>query len=461
MQNAFNARPCLNPIKGFSMSINKLSIKVTANAKTLSSFSGLHLFSDLISKFELHSLVGTYLPRKQRDRGFSSFQKLYSGVLGFIAGAECLDDFDWLGHDPLFKDMTGSPSSVTMGKFLRLFSVRQIEQIRNLLPSLAFKMRLWLQPDLYKIVFKMDGTLHEQYGEKMEGVEWNYKNFKGLSSQNLFDDKGLCYGFALRNGAAHSSVGAVEMMENAFKVVPKSIQKFYVADAAYANENVYNCLLNNNVNFCICLPEIVWGSLLKNYGNKITWHKTRIRFFDSNKCEVGDIVYPKKGLSMGRKFLRVVFIRTINKKAEPGENPYRVYAIVTNMSNAEMTNENVVQFYRKRAQVENNIKDLKNGMDFHHFPCQSLKANHVWGLMGIIAYNLMRMVSFTIYPRTGCFIRTTRRRLVTLAGEIIKHARSIEIRMMDYLAKEVNRLKMILCRLSFLDREDRLNPLLN
>lgn len=59
----------------------------------------------------------------------------------------------------------------------------------------------------------MDGTIHQQYGKKMEGVEWSYKNIEGLSSQNLFDDKGLCYGFALRNGAAHSSVGAVEMME--------------------------------------------------------------------------------------------------------------------------------------------------------------------------------------------------------------------------------------------------------
>ena len=131
------------------------------------------------------------------------------------------------------------------------------------------------------------------------------------------------------------------------------------------------------------------------------------------------------------------------------------------MSESEMTNEQVIRFYRKRSQVENNIKDLKNGMDFYHFPCQSLKANNVWGLLGIIAYNLMRLTSFTLFPQTGCFIKTTRRRLVTLSGEVIKHARSIEIRMMDFLSKEVNKLKMILCRLSFLDREDRLNPLLN
>jgi hypothetical protein len=228
--------------KNFAIFMKKLSIKVTNNAKTLSSYSGLHLFSDLISKFEIQSLIGPILPRKDRKRGFSSFQKLYSGILGFIAGAECIDDFDDLGQDPLFQELTESPSSITIGKFLRLFTTKQIEEIRNKLPIIAFKMRIWLQPSLYKIVFKMDGTIHEQFGKKMEGVEFSYKKINGLSSQNLFDDKGLCYGFALRNGAAHSSVGGVEMMETAFKVVSKSIQKYFVADSAYASTNIYNTL---------------------------------------------------------------------------------------------------------------------------------------------------------------------------------------------------------------------------
>lgn len=424
--------------------MRRLSIKITSNAKTLSSYSGLHLFSGLIEKFEIQSLIGPLMPKKKRDRGLTGFEKFYAGILAFIAGAECLDDLDSLAHDPLFNELTLGPASTTMGKYLRLFEFKQIQGIRNKLPTLAFKMRLWLQPNVYKIVFRMDGTLHQQYGEKMEGVEWNYKKFRSLSSQNLFDDKGLCYGFALRNGATHSSVGAIEMMENAFKVVSKSIQKFFVADSAYANEDIYNSLLNHDVNFAICLPEIVWGPLLKNYGNKITWHKTDIKFFKSNKCEIGDVIYPKKGLSMGRKFLRVVFIRAKKKDVSPGDNhPYDYYAIVTNMSNSEMTNEKIIQLYRKRAQVENNIKDLKNGLDFHHFPCQSIKANHAWGLMGIFAYNLMRLASFSI-SRDGCFVNTVRRKIVTIACEVIKHARSIELRMMDYFAKEVNRLSMIL-----------------
>lgn len=113
------------------------------------------------------------------------------------------------------------------------------------------------------------------------------------------------------------------------------------------------------------------------------------------------------------------------------------------MSNSEMTNEKIIQFYRKRAQVENNIKDLKNGMDFHHFPCQSLKANHVWGLMGIIAYNLMRLASFTI-SKDGCFLETVRKRIVIKACEVIKHARSIELRMMNHIFYKVAQMKLIL-----------------
>jgi hypothetical protein len=96
-------------------------------------------------------------------------------------------------------------------------------------------------------------------------------------------------------------------------------------------------------------------------------------------------------------------------------------------------------------------------MDFYHFPCRSLLANNVWGITGIIAYNLMRLVSFTI-SKNGCFVYTVRRKVVLIAGEFIKSARYLEIRLMDYLLKEVEHLKMILCRLYFEIDKNRLRP---
>ncbi len=263
-----------------------------------------------------------------------------------------------------------------------------------------------------------------------------------------------------KSGGTHSgnSAGAIEMLENTFKVVPKDVKKFLVADSGYANLDMYNHLIVKKANFAICLGELAWGSLLKKYGNKISWKKTRLKFFDSQKCELGTCLYPLKGLVEKRSHLRVVFIRARKKKMESGDNhPYHYYAIVTDMSSAEMNDEHIIRFYRKRAIVENNIKDLKQGMDFYHFPCRSLIANNAWGLMGIMAYNLVRLVSFTI-SKNGCFVDTVRRKIVLIAGEFIKSARCLEIRLMDYLLREVEHIKMILCRLYFEIDKDRLRP---
>jgi hypothetical protein len=183
-----------------------------------------------------------------------------------------------------------------------------------------------------------------------------------------------------------------------------------------------------------------------------------MKFFDSQKCELGTCLYPLKGLAEKRSHLRVVFIRAKKTKIESGDNhPYHYYAIATDLTSAEMNDEHVIRFYRKRAIVENNIKDLKQGMDFYHFPCQKVQANNVWGLMGVIAYNLMRTVSFTV-SKNGCFVDTVRRKVVMMAGEFIKSARYLEIRLMDYLLKEVEKLRMILCGLFFEIDKDRLRP---
>jgi hypothetical protein len=127
------------------------------------------------------------------------------------------------------------------------------------------------------------------------------------------------------------------------------------------------------------------------------------------------------------------------------------------MSESEMSDERIIKFYRRRSQVENNIKDIKNGLDFHHFPCMNLKANNVWGLIGVIAYNLMRFASFAVVAERGCFVETTRKRIVAIAGEVIIHARSIEIRMMNYVYQEVCRVKAIMNSVKTVDA-NRLRP---
>ena len=81
----------------------------------------------------------------------------------------------------------------------------------------------------------------------------------------------------------------------------------------------------------------------------------------------------------------------------------------------------------------------------------------MWGLIGVIAYNLMRYASFAVVPDKGCFIETTRKRIVAIAGEVITSARYIEIRMMNYIHKEVIRVKQMMNSVSTVDA-NRLRP---
>jgi hypothetical protein len=91
-------------------------------------------------------------------------------------------------------------------------------------------------------------------------------------------------------------------------------------------------------------------------------------------------------------------------------------------------------------------------MDFHHFPTGKLKANNIWGVAGIIAYT-----SFQVAGECGCFLKTTRRKIILIAGEIITHARSIEIRLMNYIHEEVCRIKAMINFVSTTDA-NRLRP---
>jgi hypothetical protein len=66
--------------KHFSM---KLSINFTSNAKSLSSFSGLKLFSDQYDRFEIKKIFSPYLPKLKKIQKLSSSDKFFSGVFVF------------------------------------------------------------------------------------------------------------------------------------------------------------------------------------------------------------------------------------------------------------------------------------------------------------------------------------------------------------------------------------------
>ena len=65
-------------------------------------------------------------------------------------------------------------------------------------------------------------------------------------------------------------------------------------------------------------------------------------------------------------------------------------------------------------------------------------------MIAIYAYNLMRFSAHKLYRNRGCFLKTTRRRMVYIASELRRGQRKIKLRFTNHMYQEVKRLEMMI-----------------
>jgi hypothetical protein len=163
------------------------------------------------------------------------------------------------------------------------------------------------------------------------------------------------------------------------------MERYFRADSGYGKYQVFSALKAAGVKYTIVLKENIGRYVRKKNKDDLVWTKTTVEFFNSNQCEMAMGIYPLENLGN----LRVVFIRKRKSESEikiqldlfkdrnPEEDDYEYYSIITNIECSEMNGEEIIEFYRGRANCENFIKEQKHNFDFLHFPCKKLEANQV------------------------------------------------------------------------------------
>ncbi len=424
------------------------NIVIESTCEVFSSNSGIFLLEELWKSLRLDRKFRQLLPKKKKQRGILQIDKLKALVFSFALGNDSLSDIDDLRDDQLFQEaIGGQTSSTSMGDFLRSFDKRNVERLQDKLLESVIELRFSLYPDDQKFVIAMDSTPHEHYSKKMEGLAWNYKNMWCLDSQNAYDQYGFSYLFDLRPGNTFSANDSEYWIDKIFSKIPSGAARWFRADSAYGKNVVFETLKNKNVNYAIALKGNIGRYVRKKNRNLLKWKKTKLQFFDSKECEVGMGIYPLKNLGN----LRVVFIRAPKQNIQLDlledliEDGYVYYSIITNVSQFDLSDEGVIDFYRGRATAENFIKEQKYGYDFLNFPCQRLRSNQVFGLAGSIAHNLMRALSFMMEQKTvsrrgkdgklkkiqqsGYYAKTIRKKLIHIAGKVACSARKVKLRL--------------------------------
>lgn len=346
----------------------------------------------------------------------------------------------------------------TMGDFLRDFEEEHLESLNRYLASMSYRIRKQMMsvlPMEHKPKeaphLSIDTTPHEQCGEKMEGVAWNYDNKWCLDSQVIFDELGLCYGMQLRPGNTKSGVNSRELIENAFSPWSQTDEKSLSADAAYCNQEVIRTCLERRIHFTITANEATtgWRGHLDEINNWREWQysgderkKADAKKRALPKIEVGSFLWAPGWAQNIR--LTIVVKRTWVQEEQMtlfGDGHWEYYGVVCGMPLLRFSLQQVIEHHNKRGNAENFIREEKYAYDLKHFPCLKLSANHAYGLLAMVAHNILRWVAIIERPHKPHFAKKLRRRFIFIPGKVVQHARQLCMKIPERFYKEVMRLR--------------------
>jgi hypothetical protein len=204
----------------------------------LTASAGLGPLIDFFIASPQYEKLKECLPERKSNASYATEHFALSLLSGFWYGHDSLDDLEEFEGDPSVEEkLEGLPSARAMGDWLRDFSEANREELNRFLTRQALSCRKQLARD-EPITIDMDSTAHEQSGQKMEGLEFNYDGKWCLDSLVAFDELGLSYGMDLRPGATFSAQGAPQMIERIFSNFAHREEKHFRADSAFCNEEV-------------------------------------------------------------------------------------------------------------------------------------------------------------------------------------------------------------------------------
>lgn len=421
------------------------TVKYDETEVRLSGSAGLGFMTDLFCDDPLFDIFRKCLPKRRSKASYDSEVFAMTTILSFIEGHDCIEDIATFENDPfVLKKLGGEiPSTYAMGDYYRDFSQENREQLNDFLRIFARRARKQVAPG-EPLVIDIDSTSHVQRGLKMEGVEWSYKGKWCLDSLAAWDELGFCHGMELRGGRTFSSQGAPELIGKVFGHLKHGGKKYLRADSAFHNKDCILACIRAGVHFTITAHRnSTWEDKVRT-GAITTWTPWEYSKEELEKAaeqkiklpvvELGSMVY-KPGWSENLRFY-VVVKRTLVKDKK-GNESWKYYGIINNWNLFRTKLQTLVEFHQKRANSENFIKEEKWAYDFLHFPMQKLHANHAFGLLGMVAHNLLRTIALLHNRRRPLFAKALRRKFVHIPGRLVNSSSRWWIRIPGFYRKEV------------------------
>ena len=399
----------------------KGNVKIDFTGGELSSDGGLLLLKAFAEKIGLTKLIGGVFHTVDTAafRIHTDSSNLMQTIFLIIA-AYFVDDA--MAYDPVLLEILQKvrlASQPTLSRFFNRMdesTLAQLEKICMKLLKTAYAIEM---PSA--IVLDMDTTLLSTYG-KQEGAAYNaHYEALGYHPILLFDSltRDLIKA-ELRPGTQYCSKGTAEFLEPVLKDYREQfpeIKLYARGDSGFAAPEIYEVLEEKGCKYMIRLKDNPRLRKMVEDKDAELYERTKEDAI-GYAVEYGEFQYRAESWNKER---RVCF-----KIEKPYGEMLHVYTFIVNNTD-EWEPEQVIDEYCDRGEMENFIKEFKNGFDFGGVSSSSMIVNANRLQVHVLAYNLFNLFRRLVLPGTmkNQEVDTIRLKLIKIAARCVHSSRRV------------------------------------
>ena len=286
----------------------------------------------------------------------------------------------------------------------------------------------------------IDVTPMDNSKSKKEGVSRTYKGFDGYAPIMAYiGTEGYAINFELREGKQHCQNGTVEFLQETIDLCRQLTDQPLLIRLDSGNDSIDNV--------AVLMDKGCFFIIKRNLRRE-----SKDGWFDMAKKHCKNITTPREGKTVyigsdwknvtSKQFKKDFTLRAGYEITERTIDKNGQFLIVPDIevetwwTNLGDSDQDVISLYHAHGECEQYHSEVKTDMDLERLPSGKFATNALVLELGMIAYNILRMVGQgTIGGRAPRQKREVRRRrirtvisnLIMMAGHITTHARQLAI----------------------------------
>jgi Transposase DDE domain group 1 len=356
--------------------------------RDLTHFGGIFLIQRFCQKLKIRVNLQKMVPVDQNIRYYQPADLILGILYALIVGFPRLRKTKVLRGNGVFQQIVGLetyPHASSFRRFLKRTSPRTIQGITHFHDR--FRQTLFHLPQRRTcLLFDFDSSVLTVYGRSIEGAKVGYNpHRRGARSYRPL----LCFEAhtrefwhgSLRPGNLSDRMGTVPFLEECLAKIPRYIYRLRLrADAGFYGRDFIDALETAKIGYVIVAHLT---TRLQHRVAALRYHRFR------EGRAAAELDYQPMSWKRPRRF--VAIRHRLPEKETDQLSLFRTerYGYQVYVTNLDLRPEEVWHFYRRRAGIELDIRELKESYALGRIPTNSYQANQAYFALLLLAYDIV------------------------------------------------------------------------